>query len=65
MAILQIKGQTSQRSKEKDTWQLIPVNRNPWGYRKCLYSETPEDTQRNLRFPKTELTLPQAENENN
>lgn len=62
---MQIKGQTSPRSKEKDTWELIPVNRNPWGFRKYLYSETPKDTQRNLSFPKTELTLPQAENKNN
>lgn len=65
MAILQIEGQASQRSKEKDIWQLTPVNRNPWVFKKCLYSEAPEDTQRNVHFPKTELTFPQAENENN
>lgn len=65
ITILQIKGHTPQRSKGKDIWQLRTVNWNPGGSRKCLYSETPEDTQGNLHFPKTESPFPQAENENN
>lgn len=58
MTILPTKGQTSQRSEEKDIWQLRTVKWNPWGSRKYTYSESPEDTQGNLHFSKPEPPFP-------